>query len=188
MRKLLTLVIVLAAASVAAAQGSPPPAAPPPAGLTVGPPVWSEIPVTYTPGNPYSSGGGVRPGAFRNDPSRPAHVRVAVAQATPRATGHGSRSSLPSWREASVALTNAGAKEVRSVRLDFVFADGPGGAEVLRLGLSARKRLRAGETKTLKKTVRGTAANRRGDGAHASVEIREVVYADGSVWRPGESR
>jgi hypothetical protein len=182
MKKLLRLLAFVAAASVASAAQD---RTSQPAPLVFGESAWCEVPVTASPGNPYTvpGGGGARRGVARNDPSRPAHVQRAVAQAMPRAFG-GGRSSFPSWRAASVELTNAGAKEVKSVRLDFVFKDAPGGAEVLRLSLHARKRLRAGETKIVRKTVKGTATNRRGDGAHLSVEVREIVYTDGTAWRP----
>ena len=82
-------------------------------------------------------------------------------------------------------LTNAGAKEIRRVQFDFVFTDPQTGAEVLRIAVRSPKRLRAGQTRLFRKEVKASQANRRGDGARLGVEIREVVYADGSVWTRG---
>ena len=82
-------------------------------------------------------------------------------------------------------LTNGGAKEIRRVQFDFVFTDPQTGAEVLRLSVRSPKRLRAGRTRPYRKEVGVTKTNLRGDGARLSVEFKEVVYADGSVWRPG---
>ncbi|HLL77676.1 MAG TPA: hypothetical protein VK421_20635 [Pyrinomonadaceae bacterium] len=70
------------------------------------------------------------------------------------------------------------------MRFDFVFADEQGGAGVLRLGLRSGRRPGAGETTLLVKEVKGSAKNRRGDGARLGVEIKEAVYADGPVWTP----
>jgi hypothetical protein len=88
------------------------------------------------------------------------------------------------WRLADVWLTNTGAVAVKSVRLDFVFRDAANGAELLRLSRRNGKRLKPGQTLYYDKVVKRSKRTRRGDGARMSVELTEVVYADGSVWRP----
>lgn len=186
MKKLICLSVLLASATVASAQGPAGVVAPTPA-VVAGEPAWAVVPVNAAPGNPYSVGGRRSSFGRRPDSSQPQHVRAAVAQAYPRPAPAGSKVSFPAWRAASVELTNAGAREVKRISLDFVFRDAPGGGEVLRLPLRAGRRLRAGERAVLKKTVKGTARHRRGDGAHLAVEIREVVYADGTLWRAGGS-
>lgn len=183
MKNLLRLLIITAA--TAAAQGGTSPARQYPTGLILGDPVWAYVPVSYTPGNPFAGGGRRSYYARYPDAGRPEHVRRAVADARARFGGGRGPAHLPPWRAASVELTNSGPKEIRRVRLDFVFTDEQSGAEVLRLSLRSGKRLRAGETALLMKEVKGSAKNRRGDGARLSVELKEVVYADGSLWRAG---
>ena len=193
MRKLLCLLtLAAAAAATAAAQHNPPRDPQLPAGLTVGAADWTHVPLIFENAfmvNPSGGGGGGRNVPSR-DPSTPTHVASALAQARGRFSDRGrswpvSITSSGGWRWASVELAYAGAKKIRRVHLDFVFTDPQTGAEVLRISMRTPKRLRAGQTRLFRKEVNATETNRRGDGARLSVEIKEVVYADGSVWTPG---
>jgi hypothetical protein len=184
MRKLLCLLtLAAAAAAIVAAQDKASPAPPRPPGLIVGNPTWADVHIVIAYGN---YGGGRPRGATRDDSSRAQDDSSALTEEQACASAGKSAAERPAtWRAASAKLTNAGAKEIKSVRLDFVFADAQSGAEVLRLSLHEKKRLRAGETRRLSKPVQATKTNRRGDGARMCVEFKEVVYADGSVWTPG---
>lgn len=190
--RLLAFALAASAANVAAAQNNPPPRAQFPAGLTAGGATWVHVPIIFDNYLMVGSGGGARGrGSLSRDPSTPPHVASAIAQARGHFSDAGrsqpARTTSPDggWRWASVELTYAGAKRISRVHLDFVFTDPQTGAEVLRLSYHTSKRLRAGQTRLFRKEFKATETNRRGDGARLGVEIREVVYADGSVWTSG---
>lgn len=92
------------------------------------------------------------------------------------------------WRMASVAMTNTGARKIKSVRLKYVFTDPATGIEVLRIRHRSGKRLSPGQSYVYTKTLNSSKRTRRGDEARMSVEVREAVYAGGSVWTPGRGR
>jgi hypothetical protein len=121
-------------------------------------------------------------GRTYNRADRQPHMEQALANALPRDAPE-SRGVTRSLRHASVAMTNEGAKTVKSVRLDFVFKDPATGAEVNRIHHRSKKRLRPGESASTRKEVMGSARHSRGDGMQVSAEVTEVVYEDGSVWR-----
>lgn len=161
MKNLLCLLALAAAtAATAAAQNYPQPYTQLPTGLTVGETAWTVIPLYFFNASGFAGGDG-----GRGDQGYVVY-------------GEGS------WRAASVKLTNTGAKGIKRVHFDFVFTYPQTGAEVLRLAVRSPKRLRAGQTRLFRKEVKGSKTNRRGDGARLSVEVKEIVYADGSVWRP----
>ena len=189
MRKLLLFLALVNAFALAASAQTPPTTG---HGLTLGSPGWTSLGVTAAPPGPVGGqgrgGGGVRGGRHGNPSSADyqPHMQQALANALPRpaATSSGSTGGgAKVFRHASVAVTNAGAKTVRSVRLDFVFTDHATGAEVNRIHHRSRKRLRPGENASTQKEVIGSKRHARGDGMQLSVEVTEVVYADGSIWR-----
>lgn len=194
MKKLLLVFALVNATAFAAAAQTPQAATePPPAhGLTLGSPDWTSLGVTAAPVGPVGGqgrgGGRVRGGRYGNPYSADyqPHMQQALANALPRpaATSSGSTGGgAKVFRHASVALTNDGAKTVKSVRLDFVFTDPATGAEVNRIHHRSKKRLRPGENALTQKEVLGSKRHARGDGMRLSVEVTEVVYEDGSVWR-----
>ena len=186
MRKLLLFLALVNAFALAASAQTPG------HGLTLGRPAWTSLGVSAAPVGPVGGGGGGRRGGGRYgnrwSVDYQPHMQQALANALPRpaATYSGSGSGPKVFRHASVALTNDGAKTVKSVRLDFVFTDPATGAEVNRIHHRSRKRLRPGENAVTQKEVMGSKRHARGDGMQLSVEVTEVVYEDGSSWRrPG---
>ena len=159
MKNLLCLLaLATATAATAAAQNYPQPYSQLPTGLTVGETAWTVIPLYFFNASGIAGG-----------------------------DGHGDQGFVVrdgGWRAASVKLTNTGAKGIKRVHFDFVFTYPQTGVEVLRLAVRSPKRLRAGQTRLFRKEVKASKTNRRGDGARLSVEVKEIVYADGSVWRP----
>jgi hypothetical protein len=164
------------------------PSPPDGSGLTLGRPGWTSFGVEVTSVGPVGGqgGGGVRGRGYgdRSSADYQPHMQQALANAYPRPATSPSVRWARSLRRASVALTNGGTKTVKSVSLDFVFTDPSTGAEVNRIRHRSKKTLRPGETDTTTKEVMGSARHRRGDGMQVSAELTEVVYADGSVWRP----
>jgi hypothetical protein len=193
MKKLLLVLALVNATAFAAAAQTPQAATetPPAHGLTLGSPDWTSVAVTAAPGGAVGgqSGGGGRGGRYGNRASADyqPHMQQALANAYatayPRPAPSSSMGLARPLRHASVALTNDGAKTVKSVRLDFVFTDPATGAEVNRIHHRSKKRLRPGESAPTTKEVMGSPRHRRGDGMNVSVEVTEVVYDDGSVWR-----
>lgn len=189
MRKLLLFLALVNASALAASAQTP---QTPAHGLTLGSPDWTSLGVTAAPPGPVGGrgrgGGGVRGGRYGNPYSADyqPHMQQALANArpSPAATSSGPTGGGPKvFRHASVALTNDGAKTVKSVRLDFVFTDPATGAEVNRIHHRSKKRLRPGENAVTQKEVMASKRHARGDGMQLSVEVTEVVYADGSIWR-----
>ena len=84
---------------------------------------------------------------------------------------------------ASVAVTNTGTQTVKSLRLEFVFTDPLTGAEVLRVKPRKQRDLRPGATKIFDETLNASARNKRADAAVLSIELTQIVYADGTVWQ-----
>ena len=187
MRRLLCLVAFLAAATLAAPAQTP--HGPPPAhGLTLAAPGWDVRDSASFSTISFGGGGGGRwRGSSHSRADYQPHMRQALANAYasayPRPAPPAKRWPR-AFRHASVTLTNGGAKTVESVRMDFVFKDPATGAEVNRIRHRSRKRLRPGETATTRKEVMASARHRRGDGMALNVEVTEVVYADGTAWRP----
>ena len=188
MRKLLLFLALVNATALAASAQMP---QTPGHGLTLGRPDWTSVGVTATSPGPVGGqgGGGGRGGRYANrssadyQPHMAQALANAYAQAYPRPAPSSSVGGARILRHASVALTNEGAKTVKSVRLDFVFTDPSTGAEVNRIRHRSKKTLRPGESVTTKKEVIASPRHRRGDGMKVSAELTEVVYADGSVWR-----
>ena len=186
MRRVLSLLtLLLAAAFAAQAQTAGQTAAgarPSPPGLDVSQPSWLNInpaPLGGGFGTPVTGGG--YPRALHHPTPLPGN-RLSY-----RGGAVAGQSSQPSasdgmWRGSFVRVTNTGAVAVKSVRMEFVFTDPADGAEVLRVSHRSKKRLKPGDDYEYRKTVRRNARTRRGDGARMSVELTEVVYADGTVW------
>jgi hypothetical protein len=175
MRVTLFLLLLAATPCAASAQtvGGAPPA---PAGLILEKPEWAVIHAIF-----FGTGGG-------GGPSGPAiHPTPGPGNQLNYSPNYGGGSTLTTgadlWRRATVRMTNAGPLVVKSVTMNFVFIDPATGAEVLRVRHRSRKRLSAGKTFLHQKTVKRSQRTRRGDGALMSVELTEVVYADGTVWR-----
>ena len=188
MRKLLLLLALVNAFALAASAQTPG------HGLTLGRPDWTSVGVAVTSVGPVGGrgggGGGVRGGRHGNpysadyQPHMAQALANAYAQAYPRPAPSSSMSPARILRHASVTLTNDGPKTVKSVRMDFVFTDPATGAEVNRIRHRSKKRLRPGESALTRKEVMGSKRHRRGDGMQVRAEVTEVVYEDGSVWRP----
>lgn len=189
MRKLLCLIAFFVAASPFAATAQTPQGSPPGHGLTLADADWATQDMaafsTATPGR-VSGGGRVGRSYSRADyqPHMAQALANAYANAYPRPAPPAAGRWPRAFRHASVTLTNDGAKTVESVRLDFVFTDPATGAEVNRIHHRSKKRLRPGEAATTKKEVMASSRHKRGDGAAVSVEVTEVVYADGTAWWP----
>jgi hypothetical protein len=90
-----------------------------------------------------------------------------------------------------MTLTNDGAKIVRAVEWEYVFADPETQAEVARHQFYSQQRVRPNETKTLTeystspptKVISVKALSRpETDRFTESVVIKRIVYEDGSVW------
>lgn len=185
MKRVLCL-LVLFIAPVAASAQTPPVANAQPPGLTLDEPKWDDIHVysrvlfgdfTYTGGGP-----GPHPVVNNNPPpNRVRHIPENRFNWSPGSNSSGPR-YLGQFRAASVSLTNTGARAVKTVRLEFVFTDPSTGAEVLRLRHRTTKKLKPGITKLIRKEVRASRRTKRGDDARLSVEVTEIVYADGTVW------
>ena len=184
MKKLL-LVLALVNVTAFAAAAQTPQAAPPPAhGLTLGSPDWTSVVVTAVPVGAVGGPGGGGMGQTYNHGDRQPHMEQALGNARPRTAPPQAKSWPRGLRHASVALTNDGAKTVKSVRLDFVFTDPATGAEVNRIHHRSKKLLRLGQSVMTQKEVMSSKRHARGDGMAVSVEVTEVVYEDGSTWRP----
>ena len=164
MRVILALLLLAAAPLAAYAQE---------AGLTFTDVVWEpSYPIFYATGE------------GRSVPTPRAGNRLSYSAPRPVTSAlHNMRGPDAIWRYSSVKLTNTGTLSIRKAKFDFVFHDPATGEEVLRLGNYIGRRLRPGKTRVYHNTVKSTRRTRRGDGARLSVELREVVYADGSVWR-----
>jgi hypothetical protein len=194
LKKVLCLLILFAAPLAASAQ-TPGVADPPPQvtdsqppGLTLAEPKWEVMPVSFTGfGDFGNSGGGGGPSVHPTiNYNRPAHVaRHIPANGLNWSPNSGRKLSGGSnfFRAASVSLTNTGALPIKAVRLEFVFTDPSNGAEVLRLKHRTTKKLKPGVTKLIRKEARANRRVRRGDDASMSVEVTEIVYADGTKWR-----
>ena len=175
MRVILSLLLLAAAPLAASAQaaGGAPPA---PAGLTISDAVWEP---SYPTFSSHMLGEGPRGPAIHPTP----RAGNTLSYGPSGAGDAGIRGPDAIWRHYSVKLTNTGTLSIRKVKFDFVFHDPATGEEVLRLGNSIGRRLRPGKTRVYHNSVESTRRTRRGDGARLSVEVTEVVYADGSVWR-----
>ena len=182
MRKLLLFLALVNAFALAASAQTPG------HGLTLSEPEWVRQDLAASSKSPVGRrrGGAMAYsyGQIQNPANSQPHIDLMYQNARPDNTTTAPRMSRPGgFRRASVAVTNDGAKAVKSVRLDFVFTDPATGAEVNRIHHRSKKTLRPGETAGTTKEVIGSARHRRGDGMEVSVEVTEVVYEDGSVWR-----
>ena len=105
--------------------------------------------------------------------------------------------TFPDLWEASVELKNVGQKPIKSISLELVFNDAVTKRDFLRYRLGSDKVIAPGWVVTLKKRVneprkgyyRVAGTNKREiipatSAAVRRVEIRRVVYADGTVWQP----
>ena len=187
MKKLLLLLTLLLATPLATAGqvcGGAPPRAP--AGLTLAKPDWAPIRATFFGGG-YGGGGASGPAIHPTPTSRGPSVYPQPGNYLRYPSrGGGGGGNTPGddlWRRATVRLTNDGPLAVKRVRMEFVFQDASTGAELLRVRHASRKRLGPGKTFLHIKTVKTTQQTRRGDGARMCVELREVTYSDGTVWR-----
>jgi hypothetical protein len=178
-RTLLILLFLASPAAVSAQTG--------PAGVPPSPPGLRLDELKWVPAAPisYDSGGG----------GPAAHPTVSTDRTGSRVIGYrggafGPGSGLTQhydsiWRTASVRATNTGTVAIKYLRLDYVFTDPATGAEVLRVKQvgTRRKGIKPGKSRVYWETMNGSKRVRRGDDARMSVEVREVVYADKTVWR-----
>ena len=88
---------------------------------------------------------------------------------------------------ARLTLRNAGAKAVKSVAWDVVFAEPDGSKETKRYPVHLKQRITPGETQTLVKEIHiKPEESTRHLGGARTVQLTRVEYADGSVWRADE--
>ncbi|HEX5703633.1 MAG TPA: hypothetical protein VFX97_10580 [Pyrinomonadaceae bacterium] len=87
------------------------------------------------------------------------------------------------WWLASVRITNESPNNIKFIRMAFVFTDPISGGEVLRIDRRSRKRLKPGESYVYLKTVKSSREVRGANGTQLKLEITEVLYGDGTVWR-----
>lgn len=184
MRVFLFLLLLAAAPAAASAQVS----ANTPAGLKLEGAEWEPIrPVIFLGlgggGGGGASGPAVHPTATSSALSVAPSGGHNLSYPAAGTGGGGSGSYKDIFRRATVRMTNAGPLAVKRVQMYFVFQDPQTGEEVLRIRHASRKRLRPGKTFLHQKTVKTSPRMRRGDGARLRVELAEVVYADGTVWR-----
>ena len=181
MKRLFCLLTLALCAGAATAQTLTGAAAPEEPGLKIENPRWADVHLRFTGFGditpPLVGGPGRR---TRVDSPRPGATNAAAYH--PPTTLNANRFS-GAFRMASVAVTNTGTQTVKSLRLEFVFTDPATGAEVLRVGLRKQRDLRPGATRILDKTLNASARNKRADAAVLGIELTEVVYADGTVWR-----
>jgi len=91
---------------------------------------------------------------------------------------------------ARVTLKNSGAKTIKSVSWDYVFADAKDQKELKRYKLQSRQQILPGQTQAVSRDV---GLDPKDNTQHISigkqsVEITRIEYADGSVWqRPSEN-
>ncbi|HEX7956181.1 MAG TPA: hypothetical protein VF508_04515 [Pyrinomonadaceae bacterium] len=175
MKTILSLLLLAAAPLAASAQTSRDvrPATPP--GLTLAEPDWAPVYAVF-----FGTGGGGASGPAVHPRPLPGNELSYPAPGW----GGGVTKGDGIWRRATVRMTNSGPLAVKLVRMDFVFRDPATGAELMRIRHASKMRLRPGKTFLHQKTVKRSQRTRRGDGARVSVELKEVVYADGSVWTP----
>jgi hypothetical protein len=86
---------------------------------------------------------------------------------------------------ATAAVTNDGAKAVRAVEWDYVFAEPEGGRELKRYRLQSKQAIEPGATATLSKDVfiKPEEDSRHLTAGRQKVFITRVEYADGSAWK-----
>jgi hypothetical protein len=89
---------------------------------------------------------------------------------------------------AQATLKNNGAKAIKAVEWDYVFAEPEGGKELRRYRLQSKQAIAPGATQTLSKEVfiqpdEDTAHVTKG---RQQVSVARVEYADGSVWKAKE--
>ena len=86
---------------------------------------------------------------------------------------------------ATLTLKNAGARAVKSVNWDYVFADPETGKELARYRVETRSSLRPGQTLTLAKDILidPKEPTRHVPTAKQKVSITRVEYAGGPAWK-----
>ena len=186
MKAFLTLVLLAATPLAVAAQssGGAPPQAPP--GLTLEKPNWELVHVYFFGNGSGGDSGPIHPTPTSRGPSIYPQPGNFLRYSSGRRGGGRDNPSQGDalWRRATVRMTNNGARSVKRVEMEFVFNDTSTGEELLRIRHASIKRLRPGKSFLHQKTVKASQSTRRGDGATLRVELTEVRYADGTVWRP----
>jgi hypothetical protein len=91
---------------------------------------------------------------------------------------------------ARVHLKNGGAKAVKAVNWDYVFAEPETGRELRRYRVESRRHILPGETQSLDKEiyVEPKENTRHLGTGRQSVLVTRVEFADGTVWRADEGR
>lgn len=183
MKAFLLLVIALAAAT-ASAQPAPASRANPP-GLKSEEISWQPIYPTFVMGNPFqqTSVGSRTPGGVTHPTPLPGNrlsYRGGVTGVVSSALHYGEDAL---WWRASVRITNDSPNKIKSIRLAFVFTDTASGREVFRINHRTKKRLKFGKSYVYAKTVKNSRVVSGAKGAQLKLEINEVVYGDGTVWR-----
>lgn len=181
MKRVFGFLLLILSASAASAQtqavaGDHPP------GVKIDEPQWVGVPATFT------GFGDLTPSLVGGPGQR---NQVNAVRPVGRNSGYNPPSTLNAkryhsglvFRMASVSVTNVGPQTVKSLRLEIVFKDPTTGVEVMRFRPRKRTNIRPGATKVFGDTVNASKRNKRGDGAALSIEVKEVVYSDGTVWR-----
>ena len=91
---------------------------------------------------------------------------------------------------AKATLKNTGAKTIKAVSWDYIFADAKEQKELRRYKLQSKQQVLPGETQTL---IRDVGIDPKDNTRHIStgkqsIEITKIEYTDGSVWRRQEKQ
>lgn len=186
MKRLMWLLLLVAAPVAVSAQNVAGASSSSPPGLLLEAPGWSPASPNFTGGFDLAPSlvGSPRPNTIAHANIRSTRTGNVISYSggpvpDSRLRGYGGAI----WRSVGVTATNTGIVAIKSVHLEFVFTDPATGAEVLRIRRRSKKRLNPGKSYNYEKTVKASERNRRGDGAKLSIDVREVVYADRTVWR-----
>ena len=96
-----------------------------------------------------------------------------------------------------LSIKNTGAKTIKEIDWDYVFSDAATGQELDRREFTGVEKIDPGKTRELafmtptpptqRISVHSLGKNER-DGLRETVVVVRVLYADGTVWKPGEVR
>jgi hypothetical protein len=177
------IVVALATGAVLAQTPQAPPVSPP--GLKSEEVSWQPVYPAFVMGNlfPQSSAGSVPLGGVPHPRPLPGNRLSYRGDSTGAVSAGLQYGDDALWWLASVRITNESPIKIEFIRMAFVFTDPISGGEVLRIDRRSRKRLKFGESYVYVKTVKSSREVRGAKGAQLKLEITEVVYGDGTVWR-----
>ena len=185
--KTILLLIVIASASIAASAQTPVTVQTDPPQLKAEQVSWEPIYPSFDGGNMFGQGGGGGRGG-RTHPTPLPGNRLSYRSSGPAGASSGRQfGSDAIWWRAAARITNDTPTTIKSIRMAFVFTDANTGAEVLRIMHRSKKRLKSGKSYLYHKTVKSSRAVRNAKGAQLRIEITEVVYRDGTVWRTDDA-